>query len=87
MAQQHATGAHHPITDPEHPWELPGGLRAWMAATDPQKVYPDRRGPFVILEEENDGNVIVLPHNQTAILGRGLIAAHVEGCRSDRWPK
>lgn len=83
---ERATGARHPITDPEHGWEVSRDLHAWMAGTDPINTYTDDRGPFVVLEDQADGTLIVVPNNLLAVLARGLIAAHVDSGRTDRWP-
>lgn len=88
MAEQRATGARHPITDSaEHPWELSQDLRAWMSGADPTGTYPDDRGPFVTIEDTAEGTLIVVPNNLLAGLSRGLIAAHVDSGRTDRWPR
>jgi hypothetical protein len=83
---EHATGARHPITDnAEHPWEISYDLHAWMSGADPTGTYTDDRGPFVTLEDAAEGALIVIPNNLLALLARGLIAAHVDSGRTDRW--
>lgn len=82
---EHATGARHPITDPAHRWELSRDLHAWMTAVDPSGTYTDDRGPFVAIEDQAEGSLVVVPNNLLALLARGLIAAHVDSGRTDRW--
>jgi hypothetical protein len=87
MPDQRATGVRHPITDSaEHPWQLSRDLHAWMSAADPTGTYPTERGPFVTLEDAAEGTLLVIPNSLIATLARGLIAAHVDSGRTDRWP-
>ena len=83
MATEHATGARAPITDPAG-WEVVEGLTAWMVAKD--RAWPPESGPFVILEGLS-GDSIAIPRNALGVLARGLLAAHVDAARTDRWPR
>lgn len=84
----HATGARHPITaSPTEPaWHLAGGLRSWMSDTDPTACHDPVAGPFVILEGP-DGQDVAIPRNLLAVYARGILAAHVDAGRPDRWPR
>ncbi len=82
---ERATGVLHPITDPEAGWELDHGLKVWMAHTDPLDWNDPSAGPFVALEGW-DGQVVVIPRRLLAVLARGILAAHVDSARTDRWP-
>lgn len=81
----HATGAVHPITDTEHGWELGQGVQAWMAAIDPTGQHDPAAGPFVVLEGP-DGQDVAVPRVLLGVLSRGIVAAHVDAARPDRWP-
>lgn len=80
-----ATGARHPITDPEGWWELDHGLKVGMARTDPTDWNDRAQGPFVVLEGW-DGQTVVIPRRLLGVLARGLLAAHVDAARTDVWP-
>lgn len=83
----HVTGARHPITagQSEPAWELGDGLQAWMSASDPATWFDPSHGPFVVLQAP-DGQSISIPRRLIALLARGLMAAHVDAARPDRWP-
>lgn len=85
MATEHATGARAPITDPDG-WEVVDGIIAWMMPEDPTGIFQAELGPFVILEGP-DGSVVAVPRDALAVLARGLLAAHVDAARTDRWPR
>lgn len=82
---EHATGAVHPITDTATGWNLGHGLHAWMVAIDPTGLHDPALGPFVVLEGP-DGADVTVPRALLAVLSRGIVAAHVDASRTDRWP-
>lgn len=68
----------HPIAaGPGQPWEFAPGYFACMWQDD---ITPD--GPHVVIDDPA-GERMIIPRSTLAVLGRGLLAAHVDGSRPE----